>query len=220
MSESATYPLVLSGLANLRCVVVGGGAVAERKIRGLIDGGARPVVISPALTEDVRQFAAAGQITHLARAYAPGDLDGAVLAFAATSDAATNAAIAAEAAERGVLVNLADNGPTSTFHTTATVRRGSLLISISSGIPALSASIRRELDTRYGEEYTTLTALLRDIRARLGASIPAAEKTRFWRALVGEQALGWLRAGEPHRLLSHARTLHDHISAPAEPPAD
>jgi siroheme synthase-like protein len=153
-SGANTYPLVLTNLARVRCIVVGGGRVAERKVRELLTGGARPHVISPRLTEALAAWRDAGRIEHSARVYRAGDLAGAFLAVAATDDRIVNAAIAAEGAQRCVLTNVADDPAAGNFHTVAAVRQGDLLLTVSTGgsSPALAASIRRELEARYGGE--------------------------------------------------------------------
>src|ERR671937_510886 len=107
MAASRTYPLVLTNLARVRCVVVGGGTVAERKVCGLLEGGARPQVISPVVTETLAAWREIGRIEHHARAYQEGDLGGAFLVVAATDDRAVNVAIAEAGARLGILVNVA-----------------------------------------------------------------------------------------------------------------
>ena len=202
-----TYPIVLTNLASVRCVVVGGGAVAERKVDGLLAGGARPVVISPNLTQRLAAWRAAGQIEHLAREYLPGDLAGAALAFAATDDSAANAAVAAEGARLGLLVNVADDPAAGSFHTAATVRRGELLLAVSTGghSPALAARVRGELAERYGDEYGQLLALLGGLRAGLAQRVAPERRATLWRALIDGPLLGWLRAGDDARAEEYAR---------------
>jgi siroheme synthase-like protein len=150
----ATYPLVLTNLGRQRCVVVGGGAVAERKVCGLIAGGARPLVISPTLTPQLAAWHAAGLLEYLDRPYREGDLDGAFVIVAATNDRAVNAQIAARYAEQPVLLNIVDDPPAGTMHTVATVRSGDLLLTVSTGgaDPRRAARVRRELAERYGED--------------------------------------------------------------------
>lgn len=162
----ASYPLILTNLGGARVVVVGGGKVAERKVNGLIAGGATPVVISPDLTELLQRHHANGQMNWLARRYNNGDLAGALLAVAATNDRAVNAAIAAEARERGVLANISDNPTQGSWTTTATVRRGDLVIAVTTNgaSPKLAAQIRRDLEARYGEEYAAIVHQLREER--------------------------------------------------------
>ena len=91
------YPLLVQ-LDDRPCVVVGGGAVGERKVQGLLDAGARVTVVSPSLTASLAALAEAGRIGHVARVYRPGDLEGAALAFAAVGDPAVTEALVCEAA--------------------------------------------------------------------------------------------------------------------------
>jgi siroheme synthase-like protein len=204
--STPTYPLILTNLAHVRCVVVGGGAVAERKTRDLLEGGARPIVISPDLTESLAGWRAEGRIAHIERVYRAGDLAGGFLAIAATDDRATNAAVAEEARGLGILVNVADDPADGNFHTAAVVRRGDLLVAVSTGgaSPALTARIRRELAARYGDEYARLLALLRRLRAGPARALHAEKRTALWRRLVSDSMLGWLRDGEDARAEAYA----------------
>jgi siroheme synthase-like protein len=194
----ASYPLVLTNLSQVGCVVVGGGEVAERKVRDLLAGGARPTVISPALSAQLAAWRDEGRIDYVEQLYREGDLTGAFLAFAATDDRAANAAIAEEGARRGILVNVADDPAAGNFHTAAVVRRGDLLLAISTGggSPALTARIRRELEARYGDEYARLLGLLRSLRAGPARALPPDKRTSLWRRLVSDTMLGWLRDGK------------------------
>jgi siroheme synthase-like protein len=156
---NSSYPIVLTNLSAARCVVIGGGAVAERKVRQLLDAGARPTVISPTLSPALAAWREAGLLTHACRAYQEGDLAGAALAIAAANDADANQGVAAEARRLGILANIADAPEAGSFHTVATVRRGDLLITVSTGgaSPALAAQLRQELAERYGPEYAEHT---------------------------------------------------------------
>jgi precorrin-2 dehydrogenase / sirohydrochlorin ferrochelatase len=196
-----TYPLILTNLAHVRCVVVGGGAVAERKVGELLEGGARPHVISPQLTAQLAAWRDAGRIEHRARVYGGGELHGAFLVIAATGDRGVNAAIAEEGVGLGLLVNVADEPAVGNFHTAATVRRGDLLIAVSTGgaSPALSARIRRELAERYGDEYARLLALLRRLRDGPARQLGPPQRASLWRGVVAGPVLGWLRGGEEAR---------------------
>jgi precorrin-2 dehydrogenase/sirohydrochlorin ferrochelatase len=206
-ATSATYPLILTNLAQVRCVVVGGGGVAQRKVRDLLAGGARPIVISPALSAALATWRDEGRIEHVERVYRAGDLVGAFLAIAATDDRATNAAIAADGRSRGILVNIADDPRAGNFHTAAVVRRGDLLLAVSTagGSPALTAHIRRELEARYGDEYARLLSLLRSLRAGAARVLPPDKRTALWQRLVADTLLGWLRDGEDERAEQYAQ---------------
>ncbi|WP_298983890.1 precorrin-3B C(17)-methyltransferase [Caldilinea sp.] len=133
------YPITLTQLAGAAVVVCGGGKVGERKVRGLLDAataeGAAPRIrlISPTATETLQRWAAEGRIDWEARPYAPGDLVGARLVFAATSERAVNAAIAQEAAAVGALCNVADAPEEGDFHVPAVLRTEDALIAVSTG---------------------------------------------------------------------------------------
>lgn len=194
MPESS-YPIVLTKLAGARCVVVGGGSVAERKVSGLIEAGARPLVISPRLTPALRSWLDAGQIEHHPRPYQEDDLSGAILAIAATDDPAVNARVAADARSRGILANIADDPEASSFHNVGTVRRGDLLLTISTGAasPALAAQLRAKLAEQFGPEYGRALALAAAIRTLPPEALPATERAALVSWLCSEQALGRLR---------------------------
>lgn len=193
------YPVGLRGLEKVRCVVVGGGEVAARKVIELVRGGACPVVISPALAVELEQLYQQHQLEHIARLYEPGDLERAWLVIAATNDRAANAAIAAEATQRGILVNIADQPSEGNFHTLATVRRGDLLLAVSTsgGSPALAAFLRRDLEQRYGEEYAHLATLLKSWRNGPLRTLPAHKRRALWNGLDFDALLKWLHNGEP-----------------------
>src|ERR1700674_3144170 len=113
-----------------RCVVIGGGEVAERKTRSLIEAGAVVTVVSSALTTGLAAMANGGALRHLARTYQQGDLEGAFLAFEATGEVETARAAAAEARARGVPINVADVPELCSFIVPAVIRRGGLQIAI------------------------------------------------------------------------------------------
>ncbi len=201
------YPASLA-VAGRRCVVVGGGAVAERKVAGLLDADAAVVVVSPALTAQLADWAASGHLAHLARPYAAGDLAGAWLAVAATDRRAVNAAVATEAEALGILVNIADDPAASTLHTVAAVRRGDLVLTAATGggSPALAALVRRKLDAAFGPEYAALAALLAAARARY-AHLPPAARAALGRVLATDELLELLRAGDHAAAERHVAAL-------------
>ena len=207
------YPIALTGLAGGRCVVVGGGAVAARKVAGLLDSDAQVVVISPTLQAELAVWHAAGRIEHLARRYSQGDLEGATLVFAATDQRAVNAEVAAEARARGLLHNIADDPAAGTFHTLGALRRGPVLVAIGTGgaSPALAALIRRRVAATIGPEYGLLAERLSALRAEIAEQLPAARRAQLWRALASEELLALLRAGDHDQFEARLATLmHDH----------
>lgn len=166
--ELRYYPVNLD-LHDRLVVIVGGGAVAARKARRLVSAGARLRVIAPELDDRLAALAAAGDLTHLARCYVSGDLQGALLAFAATDDAAVNLAVAAEAKRLGILIDVVDAPRRSDFTTPALLERGDLLITVSTGgaSPGLSRRIVSQLEPLFGEEYAQAVTLLAEVREKI-----------------------------------------------------
>lgn len=132
-------------------MVVGGGEVASRKARKLLQAGAEVVVISP---EASRELSASEVEVHR-RPYRDGDLEGAHLAFTATDSREVNAAVAREAGERGVPINVADRPSEGDFALPSTLRRGRLQVAVSTGgaSPTLAKRIRGELEGAFGSEW-------------------------------------------------------------------
>lgn len=200
-AHAQPYPIVLTGLARVRCVVVGGGAVAARKVGALIASSARVRVISPDLHAQLADLLAEARFEHVARRYEHGDLEGAFLAIAATSVRQVNAEVAEEARARGILINMVDDPDAGNFTTMGAVTRGDVLLAVSTGgeSPALSAFIRRKIEAMFGPEYGVLAQRLGDLRQQVIETLPADERPRFWRALVNDEVLGWLRDGDEAR---------------------
>lgn len=124
------YPIFLTNLGGAPVVVIGGGQVAARKVAGLLAAQAAVTVISPTLAPDLALLAAGAQIGWFERPYAAGDLDGARLVFAATNVRAVNAQVADDAAQRGILCNVADAPGEGTFHLPAVHRQAEVVIAV------------------------------------------------------------------------------------------
>jgi precorrin-2 dehydrogenase / sirohydrochlorin ferrochelatase len=192
------YPITLVGLEGARCVVVGGGEVAARKVAALREAGAHPRVISPAVGDALQRQAEVGEIELLPRRYEAGDLEGARLVIAATDNAATNEAVWQEAQARGILVNVVDDPPHCNFYVPATVRRGALTLSISTGgtSPALARRIRQNLEQQYDAVYERYLALLGRLRPVIQETVSdAARRKALWEELLDSQILDLLRSG-------------------------
>jgi precorrin-2 dehydrogenase / sirohydrochlorin ferrochelatase len=149
-ANAVLYPIFLD-LSGRRCVVVGGGEVANRKARKLLQARARVVVVSPEVKPELESVA----VEIHRRVYREGDLEGAFLAFAATSSREVNAAVSREAKDRGVPVNVADAPAEGDFALPSTLRRGRLQVAVSTGgaSPALAKQIRGELEGVFGSEW-------------------------------------------------------------------
>lgn len=182
-----SYPIFLVNLRHQRCLVVGGGAVAERKARSLLQAGARVTVISPALTIGLQRLVQEGDLEWVTRGYQQGDLAEAFLVIGATDDADANERVWREAAERGVLVNIVDDPARCNFIVPSLVRRGDLCIAISTGgnSPALAKRLRERLEAEFGAEYAAFVALLGDLREKVKEKYPEAKERRaIWYRLV------------------------------------
>ncbi|MBU5612278.1 precorrin-2 dehydrogenase/sirohydrochlorin ferrochelatase family protein [Geomonas azotofigens] len=162
------YPINLN-LKGRLVVVVGGGKVAARKTARLLGAGARVTVVAPVVEESLAALAAQERIVHLSRSYRPGDLTGATLAFAATSDAAINREVARAARELNILVDCVDLPDDGDFVTPAVLEQGELLITVSTGgaSPTLSKTIVDRLRAQFGPEYGEAVALLSAVREKL-----------------------------------------------------
>lgn len=162
------YPIFLD-LAGRPCVVIGGGAVAEHKVDGLLQVGAHVTVVSPELRSKLASLVGEGKVRHIARPYQAGDLRGYTLAFVATGDHGVNADVAREGRQLGVWVNAADDPVDCDFILPSVLRRGELVVAVATGgsSPALSRAIREELEGYFTEDYATLSAIVGDVRREM-----------------------------------------------------
>ncbi len=164
----AYYPIFLN-INGKKCVVVGGGQVALRKVRILLEHGASVEVVSPDLCSELNLIAESGEIDASRRHYQEGDLQGAVIAIAATDDNNTNLEVVKEARKRGVLVNVVDDAESSDFIAPSYMRRGDVTIAVSTAgrSPALARKIRTRLEKDFGDEYASLALLLDEVRTEI-----------------------------------------------------
>jgi uroporphyrin-III C-methyltransferase/precorrin-2 dehydrogenase/sirohydrochlorin ferrochelatase len=191
------FPL-FADLSGQRVLVVGGGEVAERKVRLLLETDARVELVAPELTEwllqrlpdaiDVaRRHDGGATVEWLALAFDPAQLAGTTLVVAATSDPAVNARVAAAARDRQVLVNVVDDAELSSFIVPAIVDRSPLVIAISSGgvAPVLARHVRERLESLLDESLGTLAGLLQRWRERIKLALPdLAARRRFYASIV------------------------------------
>lgn len=191
--DAPLYPanLVISGW---RCLVVGGGRVATRKADGLLSCGALVTVVAPEVEADL---ATRPGVTVEVRPFRPDDTRGYRLAIAAAGDPTVNAAVHADGEANGVLVNSADDPAHCAFTLPAVVRRGRLMITVSTGghSPALATWMRRQFEAEIGPEYDTLLELLVEERQRAqAAGVPTEDLD--WQKALDSDMLGLIRAGE------------------------
>lgn len=201
--RTASYPvnLVLDGRA---CLVVGGGSVAARKVEGLRACGARVHVVAPRVCDEIRQWP---DVTVEQRPYRPGDLAGYWLVVAATDDPRVNAAVYGEGERSHVWVNGADDPEHCSFTLPSVLRRGALVVSVSTSgrSPALSSWLRRRLESEIGPEYEVLLELLSSEREVLQAEGRSTERLDWAKALDSD-LLGLIRSGNVSSAREHLQT--------------
>lgn len=191
------YPaiLILDGRLG---VVIGGGEIGERKVRTLLDAGASVRVVATAPTPGLRALAASGPIELIERPFRTGDLAGAAVAIAATDDREVNRTVYREATANGIPVNVVDDPPLSTFIAPSIVRRGDLMIAISTGgtNPALAVRIRERLEREFGEEYARYLELIARLKREVSPADTQTERAEGWYRVVDSDVLDLVRAGE------------------------
>jgi siroheme synthase-like protein len=190
------YPVFLVGLERRRSVVVGGDREAERKVAGLLDCRAAVTVISTEVTDGLRRHAESGDVAWIPRGYRPGDLRGAHLVIVTERDPATRQAAAEEGARERALVNVVDDVPRCGFIAGSVVRRGGLVVAISTSgtAPALAVRLRERLERELGPEYGEFLEWMARLRPRL-ARLDFETRREVWYRLVDSPALADLKAG-------------------------
>jgi len=189
------YPANLI-VAGRRCVVVGAGRIAARKIDALVAAGADVHVVAPVLDDRVRAWRDEQRITVDERSFEPSDLDDAWLATAATDDTAVNHAVFEAGSDRRVWVNSADDPDNCSFTLMSVIRRGDLVVTVGTGgrSPALAAWMKERLTAELGPEYETLLELLSEAREAMRAEGRSTEDAD-WKRALDSGMLELVRAG-------------------------
>ena len=203
------YPVFLDVRDRL-CVIVGGGQVAEGKVAALLESGARICIISPEVTNEVRDMADSGALSLEEREYRDGDLEGAFIAIAATDDPALNERIVHEATARNVPLNVVDVTHLCTFIAPAVVRRGEVTVAISTAglSPALARKLRVELQDTPALDYADLAPMLSEVRLEL-RSEGAMVDSDHWQTCLNRDLVGLYRTDRDAAKLTLKRALLD-----------
>lgn len=187
---SANYPIMLH-LKGKEVVVVGGGRVAERKVKGLLGTGAEIIVVSPELTDDLIRIETEGDILWKKKVFSKDDIQNAYMIFAATNDEAVNQHVKQEANNQQLLM-IADDPEGSDFHVPAKIQRGRLTIAVSTGgaSPILAGTIREQLEQQFDEQYSDYLEFLFFKRQWILKEVKDASlKKKLLTAIVSEQFL-------------------------------
>jgi len=196
------YPVHID-INNRNCLVVGGGGVGTRKVKTLLDCGARVTVVSPEVSQQLRELAASGDIILEERSYQSEDLNAVFLVIGATDDEKLNQQISSDADRFNTLCNIADRPEVCNFILPSIVHRDDLVITISTSgkSPALAKKLRQALENQFGEEYATLLHLLGAIRKKLlqQAHEPEAHKPLF-EQLINSDLSVMIQAGKTEEI--------------------
>jgi len=212
------YPVFLNITGRL-CVVIGGGSVAERKVKALVAEGAYVRVISPSVTEQLAELAREGKIDWRKKTYGWSDIDKAFLVFAATDDRETQQSIANQAQENKQLINVADDPGSCNFHVPATVRRGDLTLAVSTGgkSPAVATLVKGRVENTFGREYGILLDIMSLARQETGrerAALSQAERKKIYKKILHEDIIEWIKNGQTVRLQNHLLNILGPESGP------
>jgi precorrin-2 dehydrogenase/sirohydrochlorin ferrochelatase len=191
------YPICLS-LAGKKCLIIGGGPVAERKAASLLEYGAQIKVISPRVEKKIAEWANDDLLIWTAREFAVNDLEGSFMVFIATDDNSLNQEIAWLCRQRGILVNAVDDPPNCDFFVPSVLRRDSLAVAISTEgkSPLFAARLRRELETIITSEHGQFVNLLGQIREEVkNSSLDINQRKQILEQIVNSDILALLQAG-------------------------
>ena len=204
MQPMRYYPIHLD-IKNRDCLIVGGGVVATRKVSTLIECGARVTVVSPDPTPELTKLASEGSVTLKKRAYRKDDLTGMFLVIGATDVETLNRQISKDAERAHILCNIADRPEICNFILPSIVRRGDLVITISTSgkSPALAKHLRQKIETQFGREYDDFLLLMGAIRQKLlsQAHEPEAHKALF-NQLIDSDLIQLMQAGKTEEINS------------------
>ena len=203
------FPINLD-ISGRLCIVIGGGNVAERKVRSLLECNGSVMVISPDLTDGLASIKDAGGLVWENRVYREGDLKEAFLVIAATDDPDVQERVFCEAEQANRLLNVADVPDRCNFILPATVQRGDLSISVSTSgkSPALARRLREEFEDRIGPEYEILLNIMGELRqAVLSRGRPHDENKVLFNRLLHPEIAVWVRDGQWDRIKDHIRNI-------------
>jgi siroheme synthase-like protein len=188
-------------LSGRRCVVIGGGEVGLEKVEGLLACDGDVTLVAPEAHPELVQLALEGSIRWERRPYDSEDLEGALIAIAATNNSDLNIRVFEDAEARAMLVNVVDVPPLCNFILPAIVRTGPLAVAISTAgaSPALAKRMKREIGELFGEPYAHLAILLNEARGWAKATLPTyQDRKHFFESIVNGEPdpIELLRAGD------------------------
>ena len=206
------YPVMMN-LEGRNVLVVGGGRVASRKVKGLLESGASVVVISPEIDSELQDLAKQDKIEWLPHHFDESLVDhypDAALVFGTTDNREVNVRVFKACSYRKILCNIADVPDLCTFIVPAVITQGDLMIAVSTGgsSPALARRIREDLEQRFGPEYAEMTKLMGEIRRLvLAIGMPSDENKKLFTEIVDSTLLDALKKNDKERALEILRSI-------------
>lgn len=201
----AAIPLMVN-LKNKKAVIVGGGKVARRRAKTILESEAELTVVSPEATSEIQKWHEEGKIHWKKKAFSPEDVDGASLIIIATNDKTVNTAVR-KAAPSASLVNEATNAEAGNVHFPSHLKRGKLSISVSTNgaSPLLAKKIKRELEARYTEDYGEYMEFLYEARKLVKeAALSLKEKEVYLEAFLSEK---YFNQNAQREIIEHLKEL-------------
>ncbi|OAE63751.1 uroporphyrinogen-III C-methyltransferase [Achromobacter xylosoxidans] len=208
---------IFADLTDRLVLVVGGGAVAERKTLALLEASANVVVGAPALTPALAALVSEGRVRHLPGTFNPDWLQDVWLVVAATDDRMVNAAVSQAAEARRIFSNVVDDPELSSFQVPSIVDRSPVIVAISSSgvAPVLARRIRERIESLFDHTLGQLAGLAAVYRKRIRASHPdLGARRRFYDWLLDGPVAGFLRQQQPAQAEA---ALADALAAPIAP---
>ncbi|MBF0273845.1 MAG: bifunctional precorrin-2 dehydrogenase/sirohydrochlorin ferrochelatase [Nitrospinae bacterium] len=190
------YPAFIN-LSGKSCLVVGGGKVSERKVQSLLESKACVTLVSPEITESLKELHTSGKITYIPEKYSSPHIEGVFLVICATDIKEVNQTVFSDAREKNILVNVVDKPELCNFYVPSQLKRGDLSIAISTHgrSPALARKIRKELTAQFGDEYAQLLEILGSKREELMTRCNSTEKRgEILKKVVNSDVLEVLRS--------------------------
>jgi precorrin-2 dehydrogenase/sirohydrochlorin ferrochelatase len=208
------YPLFLD-LKDRRVLVVGGGAVAERKVESLVAAGAAVNLVALDITDALAELAEAGTIRLQQRKFVEADLDGMVLVISATDDRAAQAQIAAAARARNIPINTVDQPELCDFIVPAIVRKGDVVLAISTSgrSPALAAALRARLERVITDDVARAARILGEVRSEVHSRFEDPDRRKqVFAGIVASGILDWIGECDDRAALERVRGIIEKLA--------
>jgi precorrin-2 dehydrogenase len=203
------YPAFIN-LENRPVLVVGGGAVAERKVETLLETGALVTVVSPEITQQLQEYTRLKRITFRQRSFLPSDADGVSLVISATDDPATQAEVASIATLKNILVNTVDKPELCSFIVPAILRRGDITIAISTSgkSPSLAAELRTRVEGILTDDVARTAAMLGAVRQEVHEHFADSDdRKRVFDSIIRSGIIEWIAGYDDAAALERVRKM-------------